>query len=68
MKTIREPKKPATYQIECRNKDCAAILECEKSELRFHSDQRDGSSYEFICPHCTAYRWLDAAALVDFEK
>ena len=68
MKTLREPKKTAVYLIECKNRDCQALLECEKSELKFHSDQRDGSSYELVCPHCKVSHWIDANALVNFEK
>lgn len=61
MKTIRKPKgKPAPVQVTCKNRDCAAIMECELRELKRHSDPRDGDAYSMTCPHCKHETWTDA--------
>jgi hypothetical protein len=51
MKLIRKAKiKKTINKIECDH--CEAVYACEKRELEFVADQRDGDFYWFKCPGC----------------
>ena len=39
---------------------CTSKLEIEAKDLEFHSDQRDGDSYQFWCVVCGGTCWIDA--------
>jgi DNA-directed RNA polymerase subunit RPC12/RpoP len=52
IKTIRKPKQQKPVRFECGNPLCGAELEAERTDGCFVGEQRDGSYYEFSCPHC----------------
>lgn len=57
MKTVRPPIVIPHYHLTCQNRECGAVLECEKDELRVHSDPRE-TCYVLTCPHCKKESWF----------
>jgi RNase P subunit RPR2 len=52
MEIIRHGQLPLdkTYTVTCRN--CDTVYRFQRSEARFHSDQRDGDALATDCPVC----------------
>lgn len=65
MKTIKPPPKQPEYKLECRN--CKAVMQCQKEELKYQCDPRDGDAYVLVCPHCQKQTWFAVSALNKHE-
>lgn len=54
MKTLRPPKcQPTdTFDVECCNVACGALLRVARIELKWVTDVREGGYWSFECPHC----------------
>lgn len=50
VRIVHEPPKPELIQVTCSH--CRAVLEFERTDMQFVSDQRDGSYYWAFCPCC----------------
>jgi len=71
MRTIQEPKARhidgPLYWIRCRNNDCAAVLEMDRSELTKWDDWNGTAFLQFGCPHCRVETAVFADRLSYFQ-
>lgn len=64
MRTVTPPSPQKDYyHLPCHNRECNAVMECEKKELRWVSDQRKGDEYVMTCPHCKHESWYASDAM-----
>jgi hypothetical protein len=64
VRTVVPPKKnPHSYHLTCQNKDCSAVLACEKNELQLNLTDPRETCYVLTCPHCKHESWF-----ADIEK
>jgi len=45
------PKSEIKYELRCH--DCGTVFTCQKIDMQFHSDQRDGDYTTINCPICS---------------
>lgn len=65
VKIIRQGKLSAdeVYQAECNQ--CGTVLEFQRKEARFESDQRDGDALVVTCPTCQHEIWTAVRSRYD---
>ena len=52
MEIISRGKRAASRKVELSCYRCGTVIRCTIGEMKYSSDQRDGSYYDIACPEC----------------
>lgn len=52
MRIVKESKNHKTYEVECSNHSCEAVIECELHELQYVPNSLRGQYHVMHCPCC----------------